>query len=212
MLNEQTLAPAKGRRFTVTRSEAQGALTVLANLMRDTSAPALALLAEQHGLHRIPGLTKEALITRILRHLSADHMTGLEADLIAARYGSYSVDGLVHLALARDSMIGKRPAPRLDQVSPAEATLVEGSAQRWVFTLRGHDVVIDLGRRLLSCDCSYFAFASRRQALCKHLATAFELIPEAYAREALIDLLVSREYGERGARRWQFKGARSVRG
>ncbi|GEM_PF-921605 len=204
MLDEHPPTSSVKRRFTVTRGAGRRISTVLANLMRDTGAPTLALLAEQHGLRRIPGLSKEALITRVMRHLSADQMAALEADLIAARYGSYTVGGLVRLALARDTMRGRRPAPRLDQVSSDQAILVEGKAPRWVFTIRGHDVVLDLGRRTLSCDCSYFAFAAQRQALCKHLAMALELIPAAYAREALIDLLVSREYGDRNTQRWRF--------
>lgn len=76
--------------------------------------------------------------------------------------------------------------------------------------MHGYDVVIDLQERLLGCDCEYFRFSSHHQALCKHLAFALTLIPETYAREALIDLLVSRQYGGPETPHWEFEGLRAA--
>lgn len=203
MLNKMT-PPQPNRRFTVTRSGGQRASTLLLNLMRDTTAPTLAALAERHGLRRMPGLSKEALVSRILTHLNTQAQAALQTDLIATHYGGLSIDELIHLALKTAAHEG-RPAPRLDQISSEDAVLVEGGTQRWEYTMRGHDVVIDLAHHTLSCDCTYLTYAAHRQVLCKHLALAFRLIPAVYAREALIDLLVLRQYGEPGARRWIFR-------
>jgi hypothetical protein len=76
--------------------------------------------------------------------------------------------------------------------------------------MRGHDQMIDVERRLLACDCEFFAFSSKRQVLCKHLAAVFQVIPPAYAREALIDLVVLREYGDRREGRWYFESTHAA--
>jgi len=206
VLNKQSVArPARLTRFTVIRGARQGVSPVLMNLLYDTGAPALAFLAERYGLQRIPGLTSnQAIISRILKYLGPQQLERLKDDLIASRFGALSVEGLVKLAVVRDRQQTGRAAPRLDQVSREGARLVEGSTQRWIYTLRGHDVVVDTAQRLLACDCRYFQFAAHRQGLCKHLATVFQLIPEVYAREALIDLLVSRQYGGPDTPRWRF--------
>jgi hypothetical protein len=175
---------------------------LLHNLLSDSSPHILVFLAEQYGLRRIPGLSKEALIERIMHHLLEDDLQLLMDNLIAARFGSLPVEQLVDMALQHAD---SKQKPRLDQISPAEAILIEGGPSRWVYTMRGHDVVIDLERRHLTCDCHFFRFASRQQALCKHLATALKLLPEVYARETLIDLLVSRQYGGPQTPRWHFE-------
>jgi hypothetical protein len=95
--------------------------------------------------------------------------------------------------------------PRLDQISPDDAVLLEGGARRWVYTMRGHDVVVDIGQRHVACSCRFFSFAAHQHALCKHLVTAFQVIPAIYAREALIDLLVWREYRTGAGPRWEFE-------
>jgi hypothetical protein len=193
-------------RFTIIRSEQVAAPPVLLNLLRDTSPPLLAYLAEQYGLPRIPGLTQQALIERLLGHLSPEDSQQLENRLIAARFGALTVAELLEMALALGQQA--RPhvhQPRLDDM-PAEAvTLIENGPPCWVFTMHGHDASIDLEERSLSCDCEYFRFAAHRQALCKHLARALTLMPPAYAREVLIDLLVSREYGGPDTPRWEFE-------
>jgi hypothetical protein len=177
----------------------------LLNLLSDEDTPALAFLAERYGLHRIPGLTtKQAIVNRVLRSLTPPQLDRLKDDLIAARYGALSVDGLVRLALVKDKQRAGHPAPRLDQISPESATLVEKSTGRWIYTMRGHDTLVDTGQHVLACDCRYFKFSARRGALCKHLATVFRLIPEVYSREALIDLLVSRRYGGPNTPQWRF--------
>jgi hypothetical protein len=178
---------------------------ILANLLQDTSAPTLAYLAEKYGLRRVPGLTKQALVDRIIRLLDTQQRSALQDELIASRYGTYSVAQLVRLAVARDHSRSGGSEPRLDLISPDMATLVRSSQGSWVYTMRGHDVMIDTSRHVLGCNCRYFVFAARRKAICKHLATAFELIPEVYARETLIDLLVAREYGGRESLRWRFQ-------
>ena len=176
---------------------------LLINLLRDTSTPILVYLAEQHGLRRVPGLTRQALVDRILRQLSEEALRRLEDELIAARYGSLSVSDLLKLALEGDKQRHGR-APRLEDMPTDAARLIEGDARHWVYTMHGYDVIIDLERRHLACSCPFFQFASRRQALCKHLARAFTLVPEVYAREALIDLLVSRGYGGPDTPGWSF--------
>jgi hypothetical protein len=211
VLEEQFYPIGEKQGLTVSRGGGRRASKVLLNLMRDTSAPTLIWLAERYGLRRIPGLSRRDLIMRILRRLSASDLKRLQQDLIAARFGPLTVDSLLQMALHQDSQhLGRPGKPRLDQVSAGDAILVEGGTGRWVYTMRGHDAEIDLAERRLSCDCTFFDFASRQKALCKHLATAFKLIPEVYAREALIDLLVSREYGDGQAARWQFESRRAA--
>ena len=178
---------------------------VLLNLLRDTSEPILIYLSEQYGLHRIPGLKKSDLIARLLRHLPEDMLKDLENGLIAAHYGGLSTDELLRRALqAGAGNLGRAGKPRVEDITPDAATLVEGSTRRWHYTLHGYDVVIDLDRRYMGCSCQYFAFSSRRQVLCKHLAAVLRLIPQAYAREVLIEMLVAREYGGPDALRWRF--------
>lgn len=192
------------QRFTVIRDGDRPVSPVLVNLMRDTGAPILIFLAERYGLRRVPGLSHDNLIQRILSSLTPEQLAALEQELIAARFGTMTVRQLLDLALEHDAQrLGPTGKPRLDQVSPSEAVLVEGSPRCWVYTLRGHYAVIDLVNRRLSCDCHHFSFASRHMALCKHLVTVLELIPAAYAREVLIDLLVSRDYGGQHTD-WQF--------
>jgi hypothetical protein len=204
MAQKAQKSPQGKRQFQVVRPSREKPSGLLANLMNDSSAPVLIYLAEQYRLRRMPGLTKQALIARILRELSSHDQEKLLRNLIAARYGSMSVDALVRHAVARDIVQKHRPQPRLDQLPQMHGIQVEGNPQRWVFTIRGHDVSIDLAQRALSCDCRYFEFASRRQALCKHLARAFEMVPSIYARDALIDLIVSSEYGDPYTPHWRF--------
>jgi hypothetical protein len=204
MLTNQLGAPTQ-QRFSAPPRRTQPVSPILLNLLRDENVPALAFLAERYGLHRIPGLTtKQAIVNRVLRSLTPQQLDRLTDDLIAARYGALSVDGLVRLALVQDKQRAGRPAPRLDQISPESATLVEKSTGRWIYTMRGHDVLVDIGQHVLACDCGYFRFSARRGALCKHLATVFRLIPEVYSREALINLLVSRQYGGPNTPQWRF--------
>jgi hypothetical protein len=178
----------------------------LDNLLRDASVPTLVVLAERYGLRRMPGMSKHSLIARIVARLSADELIELEDELIAARYGPLSVDELLSVVLNQDAERLSRPGkPRLDQISRDDATLLESGSQRWVYTMRGHDVTIDIGQRYLACSCRFFSFAAHQHALCKHLVTAFQVIPAIYAREALIDLLVWREYRSGAGQRWQFE-------
>ena len=184
----------------------------LDNLLRDASLPTLAVLAERYGLRRMPGMSKHSLISRIVAHLSADELIDLEDELIAARYGTLSVDELLGVALKQDAERLSRPGkPRLDQISPDDAILLEGGSHRWVYTMRGHDVTVDIGQRYLACGCRFFSFAAHQHALCKHLVTAFQVIPAIYAREALIDLLIWREYRIGTGQRWQFESTYSWR-
>jgi hypothetical protein len=209
MLTKQAVGQSQQQRLNIPHRRMQPVSPLLMNLLRDEGAPALAFLAERYGLHRIPGLTtKQAIVNRVLRTLTQQQLEQIKDDLIAARFGALSVDGLVRLALVQDKQRAGRPAPRLDQISPDSATLVERSTGRWIYTMRGHDVLVDIGQHLLACDCGYFRFSARRSALCKHLATVFRLIPEAYAREGLIDLLVSREYGGPNTPQWRFSPLR----
>lgn len=201
-MNGQSVAQQDQRQLRVFRSTEQN--VVLNNLLWASSEQALAYLAEQHGIRRVPGLSKQALLTRIVKSLTPNQMNRLKDDLIAARYGALSVDGLIKLALVQDKQRAGKPAPRLDHISPESAVLVEGGTTRWHYTMRGHDVVVDAKHRALACDCGYFQFAARRMALCKHLAMVFHLIPEVYAREALIDLLVTCQYGGYDTPRWRF--------
>jgi hypothetical protein len=211
MVNLQSPPHRVGKQFSVIRSEGRYTPAVLINLLHDTSAPVLALLAERYGLHRIPGLSAQALIARILDHLPGEALAALQDELVTAHFGVFPIDALLELALSSEQERKKGASrPRMDQISLDEATLLSGGPPRWDYTMRGHDQVIDLGRRLLACDCEFFAFASKRQVLCKHLATVFKLIPIVYAREALIDLLVVRQYGDQREDRWYFESTRAA--
>jgi len=177
---------------------------IVSNLLQDTDASVLAMLSTRHGLKRVPGLSQDALIDRMLRYLSDDTLKRLQNEMIAARYGELSVPKLLELAMdvsRRDEGLAKA---RLDHITEGEAILIETGDRRWVYTMHGHDVEIDLNQRTLACGCQYFAFASRREALCKHLALALRLIPPAYAREALTDLIVMRKYGGKRQSQWTF--------
>lgn len=187
---------------------------VLVNLLKDTSIPVLIALSEQYGLPRVPGLNHDALTSRLLRGLSSDQLRRLKDHLIAARFGGMSVTDLVDLALERDAgrasrQGGGQGTPRMDQISQQEALLLESGLRYWVYAIRGHEVSIDLHHRTVSCACSYFAFSARRQALCKHIAITFKMIPEVYARDALIDLLIWREYGTTDTPAWTFINRRT---
>jgi len=194
--------------FTIKRSALQRIPPLLHNLLADTSPPVLVALSERYGLPRVPGLNRHALIDRLLRHLSAAELNRLADDLIAARFGGLSTEALLAAALEHDARRaasrGSQVRPRMDQVSPDDAVLLERRGRRWSYTMRGHDVTIDLEARTLACDCQFFSFAARRHALCKHIAMAFSLIPVTYARDALIDLLVWREYGTVEMPGWRF--------
>jgi hypothetical protein len=207
MWSRKTGTGVKIRSITVERRRQRAAASpVLVNLLRDTSAPVLVYLGEQLGLRRVPGLDRTELIARLLRQLDADQLQDLEDRLIAAHYGGLSVGDLLQRALeSGEQRTGRAGGPRLDEIDAGDATLVEGGSQRWMYTMRGHDVVIDMAHHILACDCPFFAFASHRQVLCKHLAMGFKLIPEVYARDALIDLLVAREYGGPQGSRWTFR-------
>jgi len=181
--------------------QANGASGVLINLMLDTEASMLVALSEQYGVRRIPGLNKSSLIQRILSLCSTEQLDDLQNQLIAARYGSFSVAELIDLAVRLANADSK---PRLQSISAGEAILLEQKQGRWLFTMRGHDVVIDTSRRTLSCDCHYFTFAAHRHGLCKHLALGFTLIPETYAHRALVDLLVAAQYGGDDTPYWRF--------
>ncbi len=208
---EKRALPGTGTgQFTVVQPIKKRVPGVLVNLLKDTSPPVLVALSEQYHLPRVPGLSHQALIDRLIRKLSAAELNELKDSLIAARFGSMPIEMLLRLALERDTIRATRKRiraarARLDTISPGEAILLEGGPHRWVFTMHGYDVLVDLKARRLACGCTFFSFAASRRALCKHIATAFELIPEAYAREALIDLLVWREYGTADTPGWHFE-------
>jgi hypothetical protein len=210
MWDEKTVSRDGSAHTDLIRGHAPLDSPTLDNLLRDASVPTLAVLAERYGLRRMPGMSKHSLVSRIVAHLSPDELVDLEDELIAARYGTLSVDELLSVALAQDAARLSRPGrPRLDQITPDDAILLEGGAQRWVYTMRGHDVTVDIGQRYLACSCRFFSFAAHRHALCKHLVTAFQVIPAIYAREALIDLLIWREYRAGAEQRWQFESTHS---
>lgn len=210
MVSSKYTSSRTGKPFAVIHSGKRNAPTVLINLLHDTSTPVLALLAEKYGLYRIPGLTGQALITRILGHLSDEALLDLRNELVAAHFGDLPIRDLLEIAIAGQQENGGTSKPRLDQISLQEATLLDSGPPRWEYTMRGHDQVIDLEHRLLACGCEFFAFSSKRQLLCKHLATAFQVIPPVYAREALIDLLVLRQYGDRREGRWYFESTHAA--
>lgn len=197
--------------FTIVYPQQKAISSLLHNLLTDTTPAILISVAEQYGLPRMPGLDHAGLIRRLITTLNAEQLQQLQADLVTARFGGQSVRELVTLALERDverdrKRTGKTRSARLDAITPDEAVLIESGPQRWAFTMRGYDVLINLERRHLACGCAFFEFSSRRKALCKHIATGFELIPSVYAREALIDLLLWREYGGSDTPPWLFEG------
>jgi len=178
---------------------------ILMNLLQDTDASVLAMLSARHGLKRVPGLSQEALIERMLRYLSDDTLLRLQNEMITARYGELTVKQLLDMAIDGSRGDEGLAKARLDQITKGDAILIEAGNRRWVYTMHGHDVEIDLDQRTLACGCQYFTFASRRQALCKHLALAMQLIPPAYAHDALINLIVMRKYGGRRQQVWSFE-------
>jgi hypothetical protein len=185
----------------------QDAYRVLTNLLDDTGMPVLAMLSEKYGLRRVPGLGKEQIIDRLLNHLKPEDLERLENELITARLGQASIDDLLGIVLERGTgHLSNRP--RMKDVSIRDAFLIESTGRRWVYTMRGHDVVIDLDEHVLACDCPFFSFAAKHRTICKHLATALRLVPPAYAREVLIDLAVAHRYGAHG--RFYFEGHRAA--
>jgi hypothetical protein len=128
----------------------------------------------------------------------------LKNEVIAARYGLLGVEELLTLLAETDSGGEQRVAPRMDQITHEEARLVSRETAYWVYTMRGYDVLVDRANRSLSCGCTYFSFSARRGGLCKHLVTVFQLMPEVYAREILLDLLLTRRYGGANTKGWQF--------
>lgn len=196
--------------FTVVRSGKANASPVLMNLIRDTSTPVLVYMAEQLGLRRMPGLSRDDLIERMLSQLPQRALNDLEDDLIAARYGTLSVEELLDMVLQTDEQRLEHGKPRLDDMPAEEATLVQGDTRRWAYTMHSHDVIVNLHQRRLACSCQFFRFASHQQALCKHLARALTLMPEVYAREILIDLLISRDYGGPDTPTWEFRSLRAA--
>lgn len=205
-----TAAEHEQQTFTIVRGGRLDGPPLLMNLLRDTSAPVLVYLAEKYGLPRVPGLSRGELVQRILRHLTPAELTDLQGDLIAARYGARPVEDLLAAVLRHDEGKLEHGRPRLDDMPSEEATLIQGGTRRWLYTMHGHDVVIDMNHRYLACSCPFFRFASHRRALCKHLARALTLVPEAYAREVLIDLLIAQEYGGPDAPAWQFTSLRAA--
>lgn len=177
---------------------------VLLNLMNDTDASVLAMLSTRYGLRRVPGLSKKSIMERLLRYLSDERLATLQNELIAARYGDLSIRQLISMVIAEPKGEGGTAKARLDQIEASDAVLIEAGDRRWKYTMRGHDVTLDLNNHVLSCGCQFFAFASKRKTLCKHLALGLTLIPPAYAREALIDLIVMRKFGDRRLEHWQF--------
>lgn len=217
-MNQATLSSTNDRQFTVIQptNPTQHASKVLVNLLRQTSPSILIALAERYGLPRVPGLDQQALKERLLRHLSEAQLQQLENELITANFGRLSVRALVDLLLEHDAQRAgntraRSSKPRMDQISADEAILLDGGSLYWSYTMRGHDVTLDLAKQELACDCTYFSYAARRKAVCKHLATAFTLIPQVYAREALIDLMLWREYGATDAQGWAFISTKRTR-
>jgi len=162
-------------------------------------------------MSRVPGLARENLITRLLNTLTDHELIQLENDLIASHFGGLSVEQLLEVTLDLDEEErGKAGRARMDRCDPSEATLVEQSGRSWQYTMRGHDVLIDVDQCRVTCDCEFFKYASSKEGLCKHIATAFEMIPKVYAREALIDILLDRLYGEHGTH-WRFTSTRDLK-
>ncbi|MGF1504503.1 MAG: hypothetical protein GYB64_05970 [Chloroflexi bacterium] len=169
---------------------------IIDRLLTEADIAALVYIADRHGLKRVPGLSRKQLVGRLKRHVPA---RALFDGLVAAKYGSYTTADLLELLLhdpAYDRLSAGKP--RLDHIDRQRAVLLEGTPRRWAYTMRGHDVIIDLGRQALACDCRYYTFAARHRLICKHIATALDLIPEVYSRSALIDLLLNRDV-------WTFK-------
>jgi len=181
---------------------------VLGSLLDEIGMQVLAMLSEKYGLRRVPGLGKEQIVERMLKRLSPADRDRLEDELIAARFGQASIDDLLDIVLETDT---DRPSsrPRLEDMSLGDATLIESGSRRWLYTMRGHDLLIDLNQHVLACDCAFFAFSSRRQMPCKHLVTGLRLVPPVYAREVLIDLALARRYGGSGGG-WFFESRRAA--
>lgn len=179
---------------------------MLANLLHDTSAPALIVLVERYGLKGAWRQSHQALVEQMLRDLSPEVQRRLMDELIAARYGALSIEDLLEetlaTALRRDP---RTTAPVVEAVSEEESDLTEDGPPRWRFIIRKHPVMVDIEGRRLTCDCRHFEFAGRRGMLCKHLVMAFRLMPEDAARAALMDLLATEQYGGPQTSRWRLQ-------
>jgi hypothetical protein len=210
MMKFQMIKPYTQRapQVYVSKHRPQRDWTVLSNLLADTDARLVAMFYNRHGLKPIPGLSRDGQIQRMLAHLTSHQLKQLEDELIAARYGDISTEALIQILMSNDGS-GRQNHARMDQITASQATLLEQKGRRWNFTMRGHDVMLDVDRRRMACDCEFFAFAHARGKLCKHLATALGLIPESYAREVMIDLLVHREYGKHRPD-WSFESKRAA--
>jgi hypothetical protein len=170
-------------------------------LLAHTPAATLVHIAQEFGLPRVPGLSQTQWVERLLAAVPHDK---LYDSLIALRYGVFGLDELLNKLL--DGIpYNKVPIsrPRMDRIDPQAVVVVAHTTTRWAFTMRGHDVLLDVRTHQLGCDCRHFEFASRYGAICKHIATAFRVIPAAYARAAIIDLLIEREFGP-AERSWAF--------
>src|SRR5512138_1993887 len=100
MVGSHVISSRTSKPFAVIHSGKRHTPTVLINLLHDTSAPVLALLAEKYGLHRIPGLSTNDLVTRILGHLSDDALTDLQNELVTAHFGDLPIKDLLEAAIA----------------------------------------------------------------------------------------------------------------
>jgi hypothetical protein len=179
---------------------------MLANLLQDTSTPALMILAERYGLAGVWRRSHEALVEHLLRELGPEAQAALMDELVAARYGTLSVEELLGEVIATAERRDPRTtAPVLEAVSADEADLEEAGPPCWRFVIRGHPVTVDVGARRLTCACRHFEFAGRRGMLCKHLVMSFRLLPEEAARAALIDLLAVEQYGGPQTPRWRLQ-------
>lgn len=164
------------------------------HLLQDASIPALVMLSERYDIMRIPGLSKQQIITRLLTSLTDNQLRALRGDLIVANFGGLSTEELLKIVISQDRKKDTVGRARLDHVSIEQASLVEASGRRWHYTIRGHDATIDLPHRQMACSCMFFKFAAPKGVLCKHLATVLRCIPQTYAREVLIDLILQRTY------------------
>ena len=189
-------------------TEHGGMSASLVRLLDEASLDAMLTFAKTQQIPVAHLLTRHDVIMALLRYLNDGQLAELTESLIRARYGRMSIRELLDTLIARSVERSRRPAPRLDRVSQDDAALVQGSPDCWTYTMRGHDVTIDLARHSVGCSCTYFTFSARHGGLCKHLATAFALMPEVYAREALIDLIIAQSDSDNPRGGWRFTGTR----
>src|SRR5262245_28172949 len=104
--------------------------------MNDTDVSVLAMLSTRFGLMRVPGLSKAAIMERLLRYLSDERLQMLQNELIAARYADLSIGKLIEMVNAEPKRDHTSKA-RLDQINMGDAILVEASDRRWQYTMRG---------------------------------------------------------------------------